>query len=138
MPKAQNKILVDQINKRMDEIKMRDTVIGMDKVAMTQLQQNACRELYCEMIAEGLRTTASEILKYVELGPNQKIVETSDNFRIVKTGGVVKSTTQNFSHINKANIEALLPNQYERKFSLPDGDGATVHINITDEDLGIK
>ena len=83
MPRPQNKILVDQINKRMDDIKSRDSVIGMDNMTMMQLQQNACRELYCEMVAEGLRTTASEILKYVELQPGQKIVETSDNFRII-------------------------------------------------------
>lgn len=108
MPRPQNKILVDQINKRMDDIKSRDSVIGMDNMTMTQLQQNACRELYCEMVAEGLRTTASEILKYIELQPGQKIVETSDNFLIIATGGIVTNKQQPL--LGEIGPEAILPN----------------------------
>ena len=101
------------------------------------LWNDGCKIEYDKMVAEGLRTTADEILKHVALEPGQEIIKTSDSFRIVRTGGLIKGATENWGGIVKANAEAVVPMTKEQ-IGIEPSDGATVHVNITDEDLGIK
>lgn len=80
MPLTQNKILVDHINKRMDDIiTRRIEQTPLSNKTMHKIQQQACQELYSEMFTEGLKTTAAEILKYVTLAEGEAV--------IVKDGG---------------------------------------------------